>query len=369
MRTLALVCLLAATAAVPAQPAKNSTPASPEVHPDRTVTFRVRAPKATEVTLTADWQAGGAEKMTRDDAGVWSVTVGPLEPGPAIYNFNIDGVAVPDPVNPRVKLRARTSASIVDVPGDGTELWNPGTVPHGRVELVYVPSKAALPGQTREVRVYTPPGYDKDAARKYPVMYLLHGSNDTAAGWTDVGRANYILDNLIAQQKAVPMLVVMPFGHALPFGGPGDNTKVFEQHLLEDVMPAVEKTYRTAAGRENRAIVGLSMGGGQALTIGLSHLDLFSHVGAFSPAVPGDFSTRFKALLDDPAGTNAKLKVLFLACGKQDGAFARSQQLDKTLTAHKIDHTFYPTEGRHNFAVWRQYLGQVAPVLFRDAGK
>lgn len=368
MRTLALVCLLAATDAVPAQPAKNGTPVSPEVHKDCKVTFRVRAPKATEVTLTADWQASGTEKMNKDDAGVWSITVGPLEPGPAIYSFNIDGVAVPDPINPRIKLRARTSASIVDVPGDGTELWNPGTVPHGRVELVYVPSKA-LPGQTREVRVYTPPGYDKDPARKYPVMYLFHGSNDTAAGWTDVGRANYILDNLIAQQKAVPMLVVMPFGHALPFGGAGDNTKVFEQHLLEDVIPAVEKTYRAAAGRENRAIVGLSMGGGQALTIGLSHLEMFSHVGAFSSAVPGDFSTRFKALLDDPAGTNGKLRVLFLACGKQDGAFARSQQLDKTLTANKINHTFYPTEGRHNFAVWRRSLGEIAPTLFREAGK
>jgi enterochelin esterase-like enzyme len=369
MRPLALVCLLAAPATAPAQPAKNSTPVSPEVHPDRTVTFRVRAPKATEVTLTADWQASGAEQMTKDDAGVWSITVGPLEPGAAIYNFNIDGVAVPDPINPRIKLRARTSASLVDVPGDGTELWNPGTVPHGRVELVYVPSKAALPGQTREVRVYTPPGYDTNTARKYPVLYLFHGSNDTAAGWTDVGRANYILDNLIDQKKAVPMLVVMPFGHALPFGGPGDNTKVFERHLLEDVMPAVEKTYRTAAGRENRAIVGLSMGGGQALTIGLGHLDLFSHVGAFSSAVPGDFSGRFKTLLDDPVGTNAKLKLLYIACGKQDGAFARSHQLDKTLTAAKIAHTFHPTEGRHNFAVWRLYLGRIAPLLFREVGK
>jgi enterochelin esterase family protein len=369
MRTIALVCLLAASAAASAQPARNNTPVSPEVHPDRKVTFRVRAPQAAEVSLTADWQASGVEKMTRDDAGVWSITVGPLEPGSAIYNFNLDGVAVPDPVNPRIKLRARTSASIVDVPGDGTELWNPGTVPHGRVELMYVPSKTALPGQTREVRVYTPPGYDKDPARKYPVTYLLHGSNDTAAGWTDVGRANFILDNLIAQKKAVPMLIVMPFGHALPFGGPGDNTKVFEKHLLEDVIPAVDSAFRTVAGRENRAIVGLSMGGGQALTIGLGHPDLFSHVGAFSSAIPGDFTTRFKALLDDPDGTNAKFRVLFVACGKQDGAFARSQQLDKTLTAAKIDHTFYPTEGRHNYAVWRKYLGEVAPKLFRDAGK
>jgi enterochelin esterase family protein len=288
-----------------------------------------------------------------------------LAPGIAIYNFNIDGLAVADPVNPRMKLRARTSASLVEVPGDGTELWNPGSVPHGRVELVYVPSKA-LPGETREVRVYTPPGYDQDPARKYPVLYLFHGNNDTAAGWTDVGRAHYILDNLIAQQKAVPMLIVMPWGHASPFGGPqGNNTRLFEQFLLDDVIPTVDKTYRTAAGRESRAIAGLSMGGGQAIQIGLGHLDLFSHVGAFSAAVPGDFATRFRPLLDDPDGTNAKLKLFFIACGRQDNLFARSRQLDETLTAHRIRHTFSPSEGLHNYAVWRLYLAQIAPLLFR----
>src|SRR5262245_8121150 len=239
-RSLRLPLLLASQASGQPRPAGV---VSPEVHPDRRVTFRVSAPKAAVVTLTADWLAAGTtEKLTKDDRGVWSVTVGPLAPGVAIYNFNIDGLAVADPVNPRVKLRARTSASLVEVPGDGTELWQPGAVPHGRVELVYVPSQA-LAGQTREVRVYTPPGYDRDSARRYPVLYLLHGSNDTAAGWTDVGRAHFILDNLIAQGKAVPMLIVMPWGHAAPFGGPqGDNTRLFERFLLDDALPAVEKT-------------------------------------------------------------------------------------------------------------------------------
>jgi enterochelin esterase family protein len=198
------------------------------------------------------------------------------------------------------------------------------------------------------------------------VLYLLHGNNDTAAGWTDVGRAHFILDNLIARQKAVPMLVVMPWGHAAPFGGPqGDNTRLFERFLLDDVIPTVDKTYRTAADRGGRAIVGLSMGGGQAIQIGLGHLDLFSHLGAFSAAVPGDFATRFKPLLDDPAGTSARLKLFFIACGRQDGLFARSRQLDETLTAHGIRHTFAPSEGLHNYAVWRLYLGQIAPLLFR----
>src|SRR5207245_874256 len=182
--------------------------------------------------------------------------------------------------------------------------------------------------------------------RTYPVLYLLHGSNDTAAGWTDVGRAHFILDNLIAQKKAAPMLVAMPWGHAVPFGGPqADNNRVFERFLLDDAMPAVEKAYRVAAGRENRAIAGLSMGGGQAIQIGLGRLDLFSQVAAFSAAVPGDFAARFKPLLDDPDGTNARLKLFFIACGRQDGLFARSRQLDETLTAHRVRHEFRPSEG------------------------
>lgn len=358
--SLGLVLLLATAAA--AQTTQPAGPFSPEVGADRRVTFRVRAPKASEVTLTGDWMIG-TEKLTKDASGVWSVTVGPLAPGVAIYSFTIDGVAVPDPVNPRMKLRARTSASLVDVPAAG-ELFEPRDVPHGAVEINWEKSKA-LGGQTREFRVYTPPGYAKDAAAKYPVLYLLHGSNDTAAGWTDAGKAHFILDNLLAEKKAVPMIVVMPWGHAVPFDGPqGRNTAVFEQYLLEDVIPAVEQKYRVAPGRENRAIVGLSMGGGQSLTIGLGHLDLFSAVGAFSSAVPGDFNARFKALLDDPAGTNAKLKVLWIGCGKQDPAFGRNKQLADTLTAHKVTNTFREVEGRHNYTVWRQFLGEVAPLLF-----
>jgi enterochelin esterase-like enzyme len=231
-----------------------------------------------------------------------------------------------------------------------------------------------LHGETRAFRVYTPPGYASDAsaaAARYPVLYLLHGSNDTAAGWTDVGRANFILDNLIAQKRATPMIVVMPWGHAVPFDAPreaqGKNTSVFQEYLLRDVIPDVERRYRVAAGRESRAIVGLSMGGGQAIEIGLGNLERFGAVGAFSAAVPADFETRFKSLLDDPDGTNAKLAVLWIGCGRQDGLFPRSQKLSDVLTAHHVRHTFHPTDGVHNYAVWRQYLGEIAPLLFRTA--
>jgi enterochelin esterase-like enzyme len=338
---------------------------SPEVLDDRQVTFRLKAPKATEVTINGDWMPPKTNTpLAKGEDGVWSVTLGPLEPGIAIYTFTVDGLEIADPINPKIKLRARTSASLLDVPGDGKQLFEAQDVPHGDVEINYIKSKA-LNGQTREVRVYTPPGYDADPSKKYPVLYLLHGNNDTAAGWTEVGKANYILDNLIVQKKAVPMIVVMPWGHALPYGDRGNNTALFEKYLIDDLIPAIEKSYRVAPGRENRALVGLSMGGGQTLTIGPAHLDLFSALGAYSAAVPRDFETRFKDLLDDPASTNARLKLFWIGCGKLDPGFSRSEKLDALLKEHKINHIFRPSEGYHNYASWRLYLGETVPLLFR----
>jgi len=367
MKTFCL--LLLTSAAVFAQGPRMDTLVSPEVHPDRSVTFRVRAPKASEVSLFGDWMMPGTQQaMTRNEQGVWSVTTGPLDPGLAIYTFTVDGVTTPDPVNPRIKLRARTSASLVDVPGRPLELWEARDVPHGAVEVNWRKSK--ITGDTRAYHVYTPPGYDPGQATRYPVLYLLHGNNDTAAGWTDVGKANFILDNLIAEKKALPMIIVMPWGHAVPYGGSqSNNTATFERYLIEEVIPQVEKKYRVARGRESRAIVGLSMGGGHALQIGLSHLDLFSAVAAFSSAVPGNFEGRFKALLDDPEGTNKKLKHLWIGCGRQDPAFERNQKLSELLTTHKVRNTFHATEGLHNFAVWRRYLVEVVPLLFRKDSK
>jgi enterochelin esterase-like enzyme len=243
---------------VTAHAGEAPTVASPEVHADRKVTFRLLAPKAESVALFGDWmKPGTTEAMTKDEKGTWSATVGPLAPTVSIYHFVVDGMTIADPVNPRMKLRARTSASLVEVPAEPPALWQAQDVPHGTIHI-HPHLAASLNNEQREFRVYTPPGYEakENAERRYPVLYLLHGSNDTAAGWTDVGRAHFILDNLIAQTKAEPMIVVMPFGHALPFGSKaGDNTAAFERHLLKDVMPLVEKHYRGAPGREKRAIV------------------------------------------------------------------------------------------------------------------
>jgi enterochelin esterase family protein len=186
------------------------------------------------------------------------------------------------------------------------------------------------------------------------------------------GCANLILDNLLAEKKAVPMIVVMPYGHAVPFGAPREqqarNTALFEEYLLKDVVPLVETNYRIAPGRENRAIAGLSMGGGQALSIGFSHLDKFSAIGAFSSAVQPDFETKFAGALGDEKTTNAKLKLLWIGCGREDFIWERSKKLDELLTARRIQHTFRATEGAHTYTVWRQYLGEFAPLLFQASG-
>ena len=358
----ALVALIASFAhAQTSQPSPGII--SPEVHADRTVTFRILAPRATEVSLLADWvPVGTTRPMTRDDKGVWSITQGPLPPGIYIYTFTVDGITMPDPVNPKIKLRWRTSASLVDVPG-GHEVWEPRDVPHGKVEINY--QKSSVLNETRAGWIYTPPGYAKETDKRYPVLYLFHGSNDTAAGWTTVGGANFILDNLIAENRAVPMIVVMPYGHTVPYTAPRSeqarNNSLFEQYVMNDLWPMVEQDYRVKSGRENHAVAGLSMGGGHALQIGLHHLDQFSAVAAFSSATLPDFETRVKS---NPSELNQQLKFLWISCGRDDPAFARWQRLDGVMNDQKVRHTFWATEGAHTFTVWRASLAEFAPLLF-----
>jgi enterochelin esterase-like enzyme len=214
-------------------------------------------------------------------------------------------------------------------------------------------------------------GYDKNRAQRYPVLYLLHGSNDLAAGWTMAGNANLILDNQQADKKAVPMIIVMPWGHALPFGarpaaGEPSNNELYEQYLLKDVMPLIEAKYRTAVGRQNRAIMGLSMGGGQALQIAMRHLDQFGSLGVFGAGIArADFESRYKSAVSDLAKPEKRLAVVFVGVGKLDPGLARAKELAETLTANGIKHTYYETDGGHTYPVWRKLLVESAPMLFR----
>jgi enterochelin esterase family protein len=220
------------------------------------------------------------------------------------------------------------------------------------------------------MQVYTPPGYDADPTARFPVLYLFHGSGDNEATWVAHGHAHWILDNLIAQKKAQPMIVVMLDGHAVvpgggpTGGGPGNNTAAFERDLLEDAMPLVVASYRTREEPASRGIVGLSMGGGQALTIGLKHADKFAWVGGMSSAL-GNVASQIPEA--DPL--NRQLKLLWLACGKDDTLLAANQALDRALTEKKIRHEYHETAGNHSWPVWRGYLADFAPKVFQPAVK
>jgi enterochelin esterase-like enzyme len=342
---------------------------SPEVHPDRTVTFRIQAPKASVVEIAGEWiSANHAEttvtgsEMKKDDKGVWSITIGPLEPNTYTYSFNVEGMNIADPVNPLVKLRARTSASMVQIPGD--QPWDYRDVPHGNVEINYHRSEV-LKGAVRQIYIYTPPGYDKNAMARYPVLYLLHGSGGEASDWTRTGYANYIEDNLLAEKKAVPMIIVMTFGHALPFGGQtGPNAALFEQYFLKEVIPLVESKYRVASGRTNRAIAGLSMGGGESTLIGYGHPDLFASVGVFSHDASAN-APKYQVLNDPKAA--AEMKVLFFGVGKEDPRIEGMTKLHDSLTKLGIKHVYYLDDAGatgHVWPVWRKCLVQFAPLLF-----
>ncbi len=340
------------------------------VNPDRTVTFSLRAPDASVIKVSGDFVTG-AQEMKKAEDGSWNFTTAALKPSVYNYTFSIDGVRDIDPANPMVKLGDRSSESMFEVPGDKPTFYDIQPVPHGTVHISYYDSKAA--GALRSMLVYTPPGYEA-GKNKLPVLYLLHGSGDTEFGWVTVGRANLIMDNLIAEGKAKPMIVVMPYGR--PTGDvmlipakagqaaqqQNQNT-LFGDDLLQDVIPYVEKTYRVSAKADDRALAGLSMGGGQTLQIGLAHLDTFHYIGAFSAAVRGNVEETYKDFLSDPTA-NKKLKLSYIAVGKTDGLFAPNQAFSEALNKHEIKHAFVPSEEGHVWRNWRDYLAAFAPQLF-----
>ena len=353
-----------------AQPSASRPPPikSPVVHPDRTVTFIFRAPDAKKVELSAQFQKSN-QPLVKDDTGLWSITVGPVEPNLYPYNFVVDGIGVADPGNQDIFPNENFKASLVDIPGDQPAIYSVQNVPHGELTYSYYESKTL--SRTRPLIVYTPPGY-RAGVDKYPVLYLVSGTTDTEETWFKVGRANFILDNLIAQKKAVPMIIVLPYGNMMG-GTPMPSSpqaaemyKVFNDELLTHIIPYVEANYRVISDREHRAIAGFSRGGGQSLFTGFNNLDKFAWIGSYSAYLtPEVFDRYFPGMSAQPEVTNRQVKLLWLGVGKADFLYQPTVTFMDLLQQRKLAHQTLVTEGGHTWMNARQYLTETLQLYFK----
>jgi enterochelin esterase-like enzyme len=393
--TLALAAFAQPAAAPSAQPGRGMGAGrgpqgpqvvSPEVQADGHVTFRILAPQAERVTLSAGDIPGSNQggTMTKGTNGVWEVTLGPIDPGAYRYNFNVNGVSVIDPRSPAFSQSNNNLWSMVYVPG--ADFMDTKEVPHGAVASVTYYSTALQ--RFRRMHIYTPPGYELGKG-KYPTFYLLHGAGDSDDSWTSVGRAGFILDNLIAAGKAKPMVVVMPAGHTRATGGFGARggagaggqppVDEFTQDFLTDIMPYVEKNYRVEKDRRHRAIAGLSMGGSQTLNIAIPHLEKFAYIGVYSSGLIGSFGgrggaatapsgptweERHLAVLDD-AKLKKGLALLWFSTGKEDFLLNTTTSTVEMFKKHGFSPVYHESAGGHTWINWRNYLREFAPQLFQ----
>ncbi len=343
---------------------------SPEVHDDHTVTFRLWGPEVDKATVSGGMfvgdQAGRRAEMTKDDNGVWSVTLGPLDPNIYLYWFQADGVNMADPNNTYTGHAAMPAFSMLWVHGDGPAFYDAQDVPHGALTTRYYHSDVT--GGERYMLVYTPPGYDP--AKRYPVLYLMGGSGDLPETWTMHGQANFIMDNLLAEGKAEPMIIVIPNNQMVHRSHPRHTELSFpliEREFKEEIIPFVEANYNTIENRHGRAISGLSMGGRHAQYVGLRNLDLFANVGILSAAISPDETPALRR-----ADINSRLDYFFLGAGTHETSpTARHEVLHKQLEELGVDHEYYVgSNGAHDLIAWRHLLYyRFLPNLWRTAEK
>jgi enterochelin esterase family protein len=380
-----LIIALTLSASISQAPADDSQPASsnvlnaqyPRVHGDNRVTFRLTAPNAQKVQLQPGGNDNGLGKgpvdMTRDDKGVWSVTLPAAVPGFHYYWFLVDGLGVNDPGSETFFGYGRQTSGI-EVPESGADYYEPRAVPHGEVQLRMYQSKVT--GGWRRAYVYTPPDYDTNTKARYPVLYLQHGAGENVTSWTKQGRANLILDNLIAAGKAKPMIVVMDTGYATKAGatpvqgatGTPQIPNAFEDVVITDLIPTIDASYRTLADRDNRAMAGLSMGGGQTLQITSKNLGLFAWIGSFSaPLRNFDIKTSMNGVLNDAPAFNRRVRLLWIGSGTAETArHDAAAQLHTSLDAAGIKHVVFESAGTsHEWQTWRRSLNDFAPRLWR----
>lgn len=362
----ALFCCLLSAAALSSSLAQSLPPASPEIGPGNRVTFRIQASKAAEVSLKGQWSRQ-AIAMVRGEGGWWSISVDAVPAGIWEYHFAIDGLSVLDGLNPAFKPQRKPQSSILHLPASPPSPWDWQDVPHGAVHHHDYASKVL--GRQRELLVYTPPGYERSGGQTYPMLVLQHGSGDNQRTWVDHGKAGWILDTLIAQGEAVPVVIVMLDGHPNGMvsrddaGGRAAAMTAFQHELFEDALPLVEANYRVAKEAGRRAIAGLSMGGGQSLTTGLGHLAQFGWIGAFSAGPPSQ--DVLEGTLKQADKVNKSLRLLWIAVGKDDFLRQRNEEMIAALEKAGIRHEWHLTEGDHSWPVWRRYLVEFAPRLFQ----
>ena len=373
MKRLVLIVLIANVSF--AYQAQTPQVKSPEVHDNGAVTFRYYDPDAHKVAVSL---AGAPSPyvMTKGPDGVWSFTSPVLTPELYGYSFEVDGRHCIDPHNTEISPNLLSLSNVVHVPGPSPMPWEDNDIPHGVIHHHFY--RSAIIGDNRDFYVYTPPGYDAAGATKYPVLYLLHGYSDDASGWTAVGKANLVLDTLISEGKAKPMIIVMPLGYGAPefvqpaiaASRPFNNVALreknftnFQAALIDEVMPMVETSYKIDGNRDSRAIAGLSMGGAESLLTGLNRLDKFSWVGSFSAGgLNGDPAVVFPQLSEN---ANSKLHLLWIACGTDDHLITANRNLVSWLKGKNIHLTQIETPGRHTWMVWRRNLLAFAPLLFQ----
>ncbi len=358
--------------------AQVSTPSPPQktvVNPDSSITFRYTNAGAQHVLVGTD-ALSRPTALVRGDEGVWTFTTPPLAPEHYGYSFVVDGVEERDPLNPAVRPNLVGLYSDILVPATPAAPWELTAIPHGRVDHHAFTTHIArhLPQNQGSYVVYTPPGYDPRRKGGYPVLYLLHGWSDTEVGWTAVGQADLILDRMLADGKIVPMIVVMPLGYGdfeFVTSGHGvwddparvdGNVDLYSRTVLDEIMPAVDREYNTAQGRQNRAVAGLSMGGLESLTLGLQHPDVFAWVGGFSSAIHQEM---FDSHFPDLDARKANLRLLWVACGTGDGLIKPNRDFISWARAKSLPITPIETEGQHTWLVWRDNLLHFAPLLFR----
>ena len=363
------------------QPPRGPFIISPQVHTDKKVTFRYLAPSAKQVLLGGSQFGAAQVPMTKDSVGIWSVTVGPVKPDIYPYSFTVDGVTVMDPANVDYFPNERFKASLVDIPGDTALIHSMRDVPHGTVTYEYYPS---VEGSTGSLVVYTPPGYDKATSKKYPVFYLISGTTDTEETFFKVGRTNLILDNLIAEGKAIPMIIVMPYGNPMARiaeqtgkAKPADivsrdgedaikRAKLFETDLITKVIPYVEKNYRAIKNRDSRAIGGFSRGGGQTLRTAFGNMDKFSWICCYSAYLSTpEMESSFKNVYENPERTNKELKLLWVSVGNEDFLYKPTLEFIDFLKSKNVNHKTLITSGGHTWMNVKNYVTQTAQLLFQ----